>query len=405
MTQPSSTSLACRASSRARRRPRWRCTSAIDGRAGRVSSSPAWPSSCRPWSSSASWPGRTSTYGDRPEVGAILAGVAPVVVAIVAHAGMPSPGPPCARRSRSRLGGAAIVGALAGASEIVLLLGLGMSRSSSRRSPDGARPLRPWPGASGGVVAAVAAAVAVTPFAIFLEFFKIGAVLFGSGYVMVALLQAELVESPRLDHRGATHRCHRGRRGDARAAVLDRDVHRLPGRRPDRRGRGHRRHLHAGVHRGRDQHPAAPATARVGPRPRIPRRRQRGRRRPACRRGLAPRRRDVRRSGRSGRHRPRVLRPRPADPGRRVRMAHRGRRGHRAHPARRDYDGRSCELRRGRRCLTTTTTTRIPTTATARSRGRHRPRAPSSPTPPTCDWVSLSPGRPSPTPAPRRHGS
>jgi chromate transporter len=91
------------------------------------------------------------------------------------------------------LAGAAVVGSLAGASEIALLLGLGfvslvVAEVVRRGSAGGAVP------GLGGLAAAMAAAVTATPLAIFLEFFKIGAVLFGSGYVMVAVLRSELVE-------------------------------------------------------------------------------------------------------------------------------------------------------------------------------------------------------------------
>ncbi len=134
----------------------------------------------------------------------------PVVIAIIARAAW-SIGR-TALRSVVGLGIAvsAVVGALAGLPEIALLLGLGVV---SVVLAAGAMGLTRMRGRAGGValtllpadpsgapmparvllVAALGPAVA-TPPAIFLEFLRIGAVLFGSGYLLVALLQAELVE-------------------------------------------------------------------------------------------------------------------------------------------------------------------------------------------------------------------
>ena len=135
--------------------------------------------------------------GTRPEVGAILAGVAPVVVAIIAVAGA-SIGRTALRTPVAlALAGLTVAGAVAGLSEVLLLLGsgaLGVAAAEARRGMASA--------AVGGWVAstpitatvALATVVAVPAAAIFAEFLKIGAVLFGSGYVLVALLRSELVD-------------------------------------------------------------------------------------------------------------------------------------------------------------------------------------------------------------------
>ncbi len=140
-------------------------------------------------------------YGSRPEVGAVLVGVGPVVVAIIAFAGTG-----IARAVvRTPLGVVTTIASvglvLAGVSEIAVLLGLGVASMLiqgviGRRHPEVTGGLvavagtsSPWPGG----LAATAAAV-VAPIAVFAEFFKIGAVLFGSGYILVALLRSELVE-------------------------------------------------------------------------------------------------------------------------------------------------------------------------------------------------------------------
>ncbi len=151
--------------------------------------------------------------GTRPEVEALLAGIAPVVVAIIAFAGAS-----IGRTVRqTRLGvvlvALAIVLVVIRVPEIAVLLGLGVVALIVR--------LGPWSGVGPGIRRGVAgviagagasshglgavvkgswpvgvAAIAVvtaTPALIFLEFAKIGAVLFGSGYVLVALLRSELV--------------------------------------------------------------------------------------------------------------------------------------------------------------------------------------------------------------------
>lgn len=149
--------------------------------------------------------------GARPEIEALLVGVAPIVVAIVAFAGAS-----IGRTAlRTRLGlivaGGAVALVLGRAPEIWVLLGAGMITLAlqlvrERRDPIGPRAAAGVTLGGGSAAAAsgphptiarvvgtVAAAATVAPIAIFLEFAKIGAVLFGSGYVLVALLRSELV--------------------------------------------------------------------------------------------------------------------------------------------------------------------------------------------------------------------
>ena len=149
--------------------------------------------------------------GTRPAVELVLVGVGPVVIAIIARAAWS-----IGRTALRTLVGlgiaiAAVIGALAGVPEIALLLGLGFISLvlaagavglARMRDQAGAFALTLLPGSASGesgpgaplvVVAAIGPAVATAP-AIFLEFLRIGAVLFGSGYLLVALLQAELVE-------------------------------------------------------------------------------------------------------------------------------------------------------------------------------------------------------------------
>ncbi len=151
--------------------------------------------------------------GTRPEVEALLAGIAPVVVAIIAFAGARIGRTVVRTRLGAVLAALAVVLVVIRVPEIAVLLGLGVVALIVR--------LGPWSRLGRGIGRSVAGVVAVTspsshglggliggswpigvatiavvtatPALIFLEFAKIGAVLFGSGYVLVALLRSELV--------------------------------------------------------------------------------------------------------------------------------------------------------------------------------------------------------------------
>ena len=148
--------------------------------------------------------------GTRFAVETLLVGVGPVVVALIVHAGW-SIGRTAIRDARlAVLAVAAVAGAMVGIPEIVVLLGLGAIHALlagafrlARRAAAGVvlpglfDRLVTSVGAAGDgwpmAVWAVGPAVA-SPLAIFVEFLVIGASLFGSGYVLVAFLEAELVD-------------------------------------------------------------------------------------------------------------------------------------------------------------------------------------------------------------------
>ena len=133
-------------------------------------------------------------FGKRPEVSWLLWGVKPVVVAVVLQA-LWSLAPAAARSSLLRIvGAAAAVAAALGVDELAILFGSAALVAAVRVSRKaGEAPLRlllPI-----GAPAAGAAAVgAVSLSALFGVFLKIGSVLFGSGYVLVAFLRADLVQ-------------------------------------------------------------------------------------------------------------------------------------------------------------------------------------------------------------------
>ena len=143
-------------------------------------------------------------FGALPDVEAILAGVKPVVLVVVADALYRFARTVVLRRSfdtRRKLEEAALVAAavtltLLGANELLVLLGAGALSALRVLRPRGAACVAgPALGAAAGpfAFAAVPAAPA-TAAGLFAVFVKIGSVLYGSGYVLLAFLRADLVE-------------------------------------------------------------------------------------------------------------------------------------------------------------------------------------------------------------------
>ena len=142
----------------------------------------------------------------------ILYGVKPVVIAIVAQALWGLGRSAVKTRGLAVLAGAAVVAAAAGMHELLVLFAAGSacaliqvmsrrSRSSHSSRSSTLAALAAGAGAStSGVIlttASTGAGAAAAPFglsALFLVCAKIGAVLFGSGYVLLAFLRADFVQ-------------------------------------------------------------------------------------------------------------------------------------------------------------------------------------------------------------------
>ena len=135
-------------------------------------------------------------YGTLPEAGALLYGIKPVVIAVVAQAlwGL----------GRSAIKGpvlgalaiAAAVAVAAGVHELVVLAACGSLMLIARMNGRQAGAVIAGVTTAQGLWAA-ALAVPTVPFGmwrLFLVFVKIGSVLFGSGYVLLAFMRAEFVE-------------------------------------------------------------------------------------------------------------------------------------------------------------------------------------------------------------------
>jgi chromate transporter len=141
-------------------------------------------------------------YGSLPEVAGLLYGVKPVMIAVVAQALWSLGRAAIKTAGLALLGLIAIVAVGAGVHELLVLAGAGVVMAAttvtrSHKSRAAGPLLAGIAGLSGGGVAAMAAAPAVVSFGLwplFLVFAKAGAVLFGSGYVLLAFLRADLVE-------------------------------------------------------------------------------------------------------------------------------------------------------------------------------------------------------------------
>ena len=133
------------------------------------------------------------SYGSLPAIAGVLAGVKPVVIAIVAQAIWNLGRRVLSSRIALALGIACAIAAALGVNELALLGAAGVAMwvlQASRSSRDGGR------GHAMGVLALPMLAAAPSAFTLgglFLVFLKIGSVLFGSGYVLLAFLRADLV--------------------------------------------------------------------------------------------------------------------------------------------------------------------------------------------------------------------
>ncbi len=128
-----------------------------------------------------------------PEVDGALYGIKAVVIAVVGQALIVFAGTAIKSRWLLALGVAAVVANVFGASPVIVLLVAGIANVGVRviARPNGGTAALLWPGALG----ASAAFATQTPLAnLFLVFLKIGSVVFGSGYVLLTFLRADLVE-------------------------------------------------------------------------------------------------------------------------------------------------------------------------------------------------------------------
>ena len=164
-------------------------------------------------------------YGTTPQVGWLMYGIGPVVIAIVVQALVKLGQAALGRWVYAPVGAAALVAALAGVNELAVLAAggaIGLALAMRPSGPGSSAAALAWlaalpaalahllrgdaaaatatqagataGAAAGALAAATGAAVPFTLSGLTLFFLKVGSVLFGSGYVLLAFLRADLVE-------------------------------------------------------------------------------------------------------------------------------------------------------------------------------------------------------------------
>jgi chromate transporter len=131
------------------------------------------------------------TFGSRPEAGAVLYGVKPAIIAVVIQALYRLGRAAVKSWALAVLTGVAVVAVAAGVHELAILFAAGLGWMLARR----AAGLAILP--TGWLAVPMFGAASAQPFGLwplFLFFAKVGSVLFGSGYVLLAFLRADLVE-------------------------------------------------------------------------------------------------------------------------------------------------------------------------------------------------------------------
>jgi len=137
-------------------------------------------------------------FGTLPEAEAVLYGVKPVIIAVVAQALWALGRTALKTWTLGIVAAASVAASLLGVAELVVLLAAGVvvvlvAGGSRSRA---AALLPPLPFDTGATLAAagVTTAAGFSLGKLFLVFAKIGAVLYGSGYVLLAFLRSDLVE-------------------------------------------------------------------------------------------------------------------------------------------------------------------------------------------------------------------
>jgi chromate transporter len=138
-------------------------------------------------------------WGALPQAEHVFYGVKPVVIAVVVQALAGLARTALKSGFLAAVGAASLVACASGADELLVLFGaaaLAVARLALERGAKDGVP-RSTALASPLLAPAVSAAASAVPFglgALFLFFLKVGSVLFGSGYVLLAFLRADVVE-------------------------------------------------------------------------------------------------------------------------------------------------------------------------------------------------------------------
>jgi chromate transporter len=133
-------------------------------------------------------------YRSLLQITALLYGVKPVVIVVIAMGAYRLVGSAVKSVWLAVLGVAALVAAALGLDPLLVLFGAGLLAAVAHLRSRFRDPKRLTTGlAAGGVGAAAVAGIPFSPALLFLVTLKIGATLFGGGYVLVAFLRADFV--------------------------------------------------------------------------------------------------------------------------------------------------------------------------------------------------------------------
>ena len=141
-------------------------------------------------------------YGTMPQAVGLLYGIKPVIIAVVLQALWGLGRTAIKSRLLAAIAIVALTASLLDVNDMIVLLGGGIVMLSIRAFEDrdaaratlAAIPAARTAGAKGAALAAAAVAVPFSLTTLFLFFLKVGAVLFGSGYVLLAFLRTDLVD-------------------------------------------------------------------------------------------------------------------------------------------------------------------------------------------------------------------
>lgn len=138
-------------------------------------------------------------YQSVPQMGWLLYGIKPVIIAVVLQALWKLGKKAAKDRPTTMVGGVAIALYFTGINEVLLLLICGLAvmlvKNWQSQNTTMSAFILPISGALAQVGTTTSAAVSVGWAGVFLFFLKIGCVLYGSGYVLLAFLQRDLVEN------------------------------------------------------------------------------------------------------------------------------------------------------------------------------------------------------------------
>jgi chromate transporter len=139
-------------------------------------------------------------FGKLPQAGRVLYGIKPVMIAVVAQALWRLAPSAMKTKPLGALGIVALLAAAAGVEELAVLFGGGLLAAFvPAKSPPAAASDDPKPPRSANLVlvgaagATTVSSAAASSWSLFWVFAKIGSVLFGSGYVLLAFLREDLV--------------------------------------------------------------------------------------------------------------------------------------------------------------------------------------------------------------------